>query len=158
MSTEKKIDAKKWFRANIKPYLKAIKAWVSTQIDSKVNDAKTELRNEIASAGSVTGAFKGGFDTVSSMPTGAGTKNGDWAVLKTDDGSNESGIYVKSASGWDFVSDITSFDEASALLATDTEFNAGTATDKAVTVKQLADTFAGTITNEEAQADWDSVQ
>ncbi len=148
------MNAKQWFRANIKPYLKAIKAWVTSQI----NDAKTELRNEIASAGSVTGAFKGGFDTVSSMPTGAGTKNGDWAVLKTDDGSNESGIYVKSASGWDFVSDITTFDEASALLATNDEFNAGTATDKAVTIKQLADAFAGTITNEEAQADWDSVQ
>lgn len=44
------------------------------------------------------------------------------------------------------------------LFATDEEFNAGTATDKAVTVKQLTDSFNNaTITDAEAKADWDSL-
>lgn len=145
------MNAKAWFRASISPYLSVIKAWVTAQIAA----AKTELRSEITTA-SVTGVFKGGFATVAAMPTGSGVKTGDWAVLTVDDGSNESGIYVKSASGWDYVMDITTFDEAQALLASDAEFNAGTATQKAVTVAQLTTAFSGTISAAEAQSDWDS--
>ncbi len=148
---------KQWLRDNIKPYLKAIKAWVTQKVATDIEAAKTELRAEIASAGSITGAFKGGFATVGEMPTGSGVKNGDWAALTADDGSNESGIYVKASSGWQYVMDITTFDEAQALLASDSEFNAGTTTQKAVTVKQLSDAFAGTISETEAQSDWDSI-
>ncbi len=121
--------AKTWFRQSIKPYLKVIKDWVTAQITTAVDAAKTELRGEM-SAVSISGVFKGGFDTVAAMPKNA--KNGDWAVLKTDDGSNESGIYVKASGGWQYVADITSFDEAQALLATDGEFNEGTTTQKAI--------------------------
>ncbi len=145
------MNFKQWFRNSIKPYLTLIKTWVTGEIDT----AKTELRQEMSSV-SVTGTFKGGFVTVNDMPTGAGTKTGDWAVLTTDDGSNESGIYVKSSSGWNFVADITGFDEVQALLATDSEFTEGTSTQKAVTVKQLSDVFTGSITAAEAQADWDN--
>ncbi len=148
------MNAKQWLRKSIKPYLKVIKDWVVEQITA----AKTELRAEIAGAGSVTGAFKGGFNTVAEMPTGTGIKNGDWAVLKTDDGENESGIYVKASSGWLYVVDITTFDEAQVLLASDDDFNAGISAQKAVTVKQLHTVFATTISDEEAQLDWDSLE
>ncbi len=140
---------KQWFRDSIKPYLKLIKGDIET--------AKTELRQEMSSV-SVTGTFKGSFATVANMPTTKGIKNGDWAVLTADDGSNESGIYVKSSSSWSFVADITSFDEVQAILATNEEFNAGTATQKAITVKQLADVFAETITDAEALEDWNEVR
>lgn len=128
-------DAKTWFRTNISKYLTTIKTWVTGQIDA----AKQELRDEF---GQITGSFKGSYDTMAAM--GAITaKNGDWAVLTADDGSNESGIYVKGASGFSFVADITNINELNALLATDAEFAAGTATDKAATVKQIADAIAG---------------
>ncbi len=138
---------KQWFRDSIKPYLKLIKGDIET--------AKTELRQEMSRV-SVTGTFKGGFTTLETMPSRA--KNGDWSVLTVDDGSNESGIYVKSSGGWSFVADITSFDEVQAILATDDEFNAGTATQKAITVKQLANVFAETITDAEALEDWNEVR
>ncbi len=144
------MNPKKWFRENIKQYFKQFKAWVTGEIDT----AKTELRQEFSSL-SVTGVFKGGFATVSEMPSRA--KNGDWAVLTADDGSNESGIYVKGGGGWSFVADITSFDEVQALLATDDEFTTGTATQKAITVKQFNNIFAEIITDEEVLEDWNSV-
>ncbi len=44
------------------------------------------------------------------------------------------------------------------LFATDDEFNAGTLSDKAVSVKQLTDSFNNaTITDAEALEDWSSV-
>ncbi len=144
------MNINEWFRTNVMQYFKQFKAWVTGEIDT----AKTELRQEMSSF-SVTGAFKGGFSTVSEMPSRA--KNGDWAVLTTDDGSNESGIYVKGGGGWSFVADIASFDEVQALLATDDEFTIGTATQKAVTVKQLTNAFNTTITDEEVLEDWNSV-
>ncbi len=154
------MNLKEWFRANIKQYLRIS----DEKTTNKIETAKTELRQEFKTT-SVTGTFKGGFATINDMPSKA--KNGDWAVLTADfpDEADaefyESGIYVKSSSGWSFVADITSFDEVQAILATDREFDNGTTTQKAVTVKQLYTAFDGvfsdTITPEEAQADWDSV-
>ncbi len=145
------MNAKKWFRENIKQYLSIS----DEKTTAKIETAKTELRQEMSSV-SVTGTFKGSFATVSAMPSRA--KNGDWSVLTADDGSNESGIYAKSAQGWAFIMDIATFGEVQAVLATDSEFQAGTATDKAVTVKQFADSFQGTITAEEVKEDWESLK
>ncbi len=140
---------KQWLRSNLMPFWTKIKDFVR----GEVNTAKDELRQEF---GTITGTFKGGFSTVGDMPTGSGTKTGDWAVLTADDGSNESGIYVKGTGGWSYVADITTFDEVQALLATDSEFQAGTSTTKAVRVRQLTSLFTATISPEEAQADWDN--
>ncbi len=149
------MNLNKWFRENIKQYLRIS----DEKTTNKIETAKTELRQEFKTT-SVTGTFKGSFATVSEMPSRA--KNGDWAVLTADedlgsDGSNESGIYVKSSNGWSFIMDIATFGEVQSILATDSDFQAGTATDKAVTVKQFADSFKDNITAEEAKADWASV-
>jgi hypothetical protein len=117
-------DPKPQFKGNIKPYLKAIKARLN-QIESV--------------ATSVTGTFRGTHDTLALMASANPTaKAGDWAILRTDDGANESGIYVKGPTAWEFVQDITNFNEIiEAIIATDAEALAGTSTTKAVNPKQL---------------------
>lgn len=65
-------------------------------------------------------------------------KVGDWAILRKDDGANESGIYLKKSTGWIFVQDITNFDEiVESIIATDVEFEEGTKEGKAASVKQI---------------------
>lgn len=127
-------DAKTWLRGNLSKYLTAIKSWVTAQIST----AKDELRAEF---GSITGVFKGSVALFADLAA-ITAKNGDWAVLKADDGANESGIYVKGSAGWSYVADITTIDEVQAILASDAVFSAGTATDKTATVKQIADALA----------------
>jgi hypothetical protein len=127
-------DAKTWFRGNVAKYLIAIKAWVTAQIST----AKEELRAEF---GSITGVFKGSVALFAELAA-ITAKNGDWAVLKADDGTNESGIYVKSSTGWSYVADITTIDEVQTILASDAEFAAGTLTNKTATVKQIAEALA----------------
>lgn len=126
-------NAKTQFRTNIAPYLKEIKARI------------TEVANQ---ANSVTGAYRGSFSTVAAMPTASPVKNGDWAILNTDDGANESGIYVKGSSGWQFVQDITNFAEiVQEVIASAAEWTAGTSTTKAPSVAQAKSAINQVQTN-----------
>lgn len=119
-------DPKKQFRGNIKPYLKAIKEKIA-EVESV--------------ATSVTGTYRGSFATLADINAVTSAKSGDWAIISSDDGVNESGIYVKGPSGFEFVSDIHSFDELrETILATQDEFeNPQSPTDlrKAPTLRQL---------------------
>jgi hypothetical protein len=129
-------NAKSWFRTQIKIYITIIKNWVTAQFTNLQGqiDANTTA---IAALGSVTGAYKGAFATLAAMPTGAGVKNGDWAILNADDGANESGIYVRQTGAWVFVSDLQTFQEIrTELLASAAEATAGTSTLKVLTVAQ----------------------
>jgi hypothetical protein len=86
---------------------------------------------------SIAGKFVGSAATFAALPAGSSVKNGDWAALTDDDGANESGIYVKGASGYSFVADITSINEIEALIATDAEFADSLAPEKLVTMAQV---------------------
>jgi hypothetical protein len=108
------LNLKQWLRDNIKPYLSEIKA----------------------SIGSVTGAYRGSFTTVAGMPSSA--KAGDWAILSVDDSINESGIWVKSATVWQYVQDLQSFTEIiENIVASNAEYTTGTSTTKAPSVAQV---------------------
>ena len=87
------------------------------------------------SSNRVAGRFIGGFEAYAEMGL-VPARDGDWAVLRTDDGTHESGIYVFSASTigdtgtfvnadneptldgtWQFVADLTTIDELTEYLA-----------------------------------------
>lgn len=115
------------FKANINPYLVKIKTEMKV-IDDKV--------------GSISGIYRGAFTSFTDFPTTTTIRNNDWAILSVDDGSHESGIYIynKPTSTWQFVQDLTNFNEIIAeILSSDAEFNTGTITTKAPTVKQVND-------------------
>ncbi len=127
------MSIKTWFRNSIKPYLKTIKTWATNKITGDIAAAKTELRGEMASI-SASGTYRGAYATVAEMPTGGEVKIDDWAILTADDASNESGVYAKKASGWEYQADLSSAEEVNALIAA---------------------AFTGEISDAEAQEDFD---
>lgn len=193
-------NAKTWFRANIAPYLNTIKAWATTAIATAKGEAITDAVSQAntytdsAVAGitaSVAGVFKGAFDTHAEITALTGVKNGDWAVLRVDDNTDplnakESGIYIKGSGGWSFVMDITSINEAQALISNSsvnwatgsssvapsinlvknqTAPKAGSASQAFAVLAAEENTdqavnanqFAGPVTQAEANADWAAV-
>lgn len=173
---------KQWLRDNLVPYLKII---------------KTELNT----LGNVTGQYAGVGATQATLPTvdaeGAPLLAGDWSVQSADEvgtGTAEApqfpaGVYVRNAAnGWDLVQENTDLgDILLAIMATDAEVTAGTATDKVASVLQLktfyslingsateehlvkpgeidsdeatnANQFSSTdVTDVEGQSDWDAI-
>lgn len=154
---------KTWLIANITPFLKAIKSAISTAKTEAIASAKTYTDQEIATLantiGSITGSYKGAFTTKTAMDA-VTAKVGDWAILSTDDGANESGIYVKGSGGFTFVLDIAAFSEIrTEILASDAEFSTGTSTDKTATVKQIKDALnqlssAAVVATATTNQDW----
>ena len=133
-------DAKQWLRNNFLPYLTIIKGLIAA-LSGRVD----AVESRVTSLESITGTFKGAFDTVAEMPVGSGVKNGDWAILKVDIVGTgtieapqyESGIYLKASAGWQFAFNLESFQEISQqILASQSEADAGTSTSKVLTVAQ----------------------
>jgi hypothetical protein len=132
------IDGKQWFRDNIKAYLKKVKA-------------------ELATVAQVTGTYSGKAATFAGLPNvGLDTKPldaGDWSILTVDDVGTgtaaaplfPAGVYVLAAdkTTWELVQENQDLgDLLLAIIATDAEVDAGAATDKVATVKQLAEKYA----------------
>jgi hypothetical protein len=127
------------------------KTYTDNTATSTLQSAKSYTDQEIAtlatSVGSITGGYKGAFATKALMDA-VTAKAGDWAILSVDDGSNESGIYVRGATNFSFVLDIAAFSEIKTeILASNSEFETGTSTEKTATVKQIKDALA-TITSQ----------
>jgi|GEM_PF-6819015 len=113
-------DFKAQFRALLAPYLKEIKARI----------------------GAVEGTLVASEATVAAFPT-TDVDNGDWAILTSDDGTNESGIYSWNGTAWGFAADISSFTEiVSEIFGSAADVTTGTATDKAMSIVQLFAAFA----------------
>ena len=111
------LDLKQWLRDNIKVYLKEIKAQIA----------------------SVSGTLVGSYATVAAAPT-TGIDTGDWFILTSDDGTNESGIYSWNGTAWGFAADTTSFTEiVTELFVANTDT---TSTDKTYNAATLVATFA----------------
>jgi hypothetical protein len=121
---------KSWFRSNLAPYLEIIKA-------------------EIINLGTITGQYSGKSTTFSGLPTtglnGNNITPGDWSLLTEDDiGSGTvsapqypSGVYVKSTV-WELAQESKDINDIlDAIIASPSEVNAGTATDKVASVSQL---------------------
>lgn len=135
-------DQKSWLIEQLSNYLSIIKG--------KINDVDSNailLRQDIDNLKSLSGYYIGDYETVAEMPTTSNIKNGDYAILKVDDGLNKSGFYVKSTTGWGFVFDLLSFEEAIATLATDIQYNEGTSTTLVPSVKQVKDDINNLISD-----------
>jgi hypothetical protein len=126
------------------------KTYTDNTATTTLQSAKSYTDQEIAtlatSVGSITGGYKGVFPTKSAMDA-VTAKAGDWAILSVDDGSNESGIYVRGTTNFSFVLDIAAFSEIrTEILASDAEFTTGTSTEKTATVKQIQDALVAITT------------
>ena len=166
-----------WFRDNINPYL-------------------TIIKTQLATLGNVTGQYSGKGATFAALPSlnleGVALSDGDWVVLTSDDVGTgtiadpqyPAGTYLKEAAGFALLAENADIaNMLVAIIATDPEVVAGTATDKVPTVDQVkryyaklggidtqvflvgaaaalsnealnANQFVTAITATEAQADW----
>lgn len=120
-----------------------MKVWLRTQMLGYLRKIKAELNV----AAGISGQLVGTAETFSGLPTtnedGSALDNLDWALLTTEDGANQPGVYITDGSAWAFAMAITNFTgTVGDILASATEAAAGTSSTKAMTVAQVTATFA----------------
>jgi len=119
-------------------YLPKIAASIAT-VDARVVSLEKlvkDMKGDFISAEDTLGAF------VTTDNSGNPIGNGDWSILKVDDGTNEAGLYIFDGTDWVMAVQIPDIgDILGAVIADDATYLAGLATDKAPSVKQVNTTI-----------------